>query len=369
MSNPAAASSAATPSLAGQLLGRTFLHPLFDYAFIAGGLSVIATALIALFGDPLPAMSPALTLTTILLVNSCHFAASTVRLYTKPGAFAQHPFLTMAFPLVTLAVVTACMLLPEQFGTHLTALYLTWSPYHYAAQAYGLGVMYAYRSGNTFTPGEKRALWNVAMFPFLGAFLSNGASGLSWFLPPALLEPYPALVAIKAALAQFFFILGYAAPLLLWASMFRRHGRALPALCILPLFANALWWNALTYFNAFNWATVFHGLQYMAIIMIFHVRERTAMPDNKRGGLHHALWFYGACLALGYALFQCLPRGFELMGFGAAESVLITVSAINLHHFIVDAYIWRLKRTDGNQKLVLRGVEPSAAATVAAATG
>ena len=44
----------------------------------------------------------------------------------------------MVLPLVSIGVLTAAVLAPGTLGQNLQALYLTWSPYHYAAQAYGL---------------------------------------------------------------------------------------------------------------------------------------------------------------------------------------------------------------------------------------
>jgi hypothetical protein len=69
-----------------------------------------------------------------LLANSAHFAASTVRLYTRPGTYETLPFLTMAFPLVALGLVVTCLGWAGSVGPHLQSLYLTWSPFHYAAQ-------------------------------------------------------------------------------------------------------------------------------------------------------------------------------------------------------------------------------------------
>src|SRR5262249_32922511 len=82
----------------------------------------------------------------ILVSNWAHFAASTVRLYTRPDAVKNWPVLTLAFPVIAVAVVTAALIVGEPFGRYLFALYLVWSPYHYSRQAYGLSVMYAYRS-------------------------------------------------------------------------------------------------------------------------------------------------------------------------------------------------------------------------------
>lgn len=64
-------------------------------------------------------------------------------------------------------------------------------------------------------------------------------------------------------------------------------------------------------------------------------------------------------LALAFLLFQTLPFAYVAMGFGLAESLLLVTAVINIHHFVVDAYIWRLRR-DPNYRIVT-GAEPAAA--------
>ncbi len=54
--------------------------------------------------------------------------------------------------------------------------------------------------------------------------------------------------------------------------------------------------------------------------------------------------FYFYSVLLGYALFRCLPFAYEAIGFGYAESSLLIVAAINIHHFIVDAFIWKVRK-------------------------
>jgi len=54
--------------------------------------------------------------------------------------------------------------------------------------------------------------------------------------------------------------------------------------------------------------------------------------------------FYARGLGLGYLLFLAWPRAFVLAGFSYAESLLLVISVINIHHFLVDAFIWRLRR-------------------------
>jgi hypothetical protein len=72
-------------------LGRTFVGPAFDPLWIGGGATLPVAGWLLLDGrsaaDLLGLSLPWL----VLLVNQAHFAASTVRLYSKPGAVAAHP--------------------------------------------------------------------------------------------------------------------------------------------------------------------------------------------------------------------------------------------------------------------------------------
>ncbi len=72
------------------------------------------------------------------------------------------------------------------------------------------------------------------------------------------------------------------------------------------------------------------------------------------------VWFYLASLLLGFGLFHGWPHVYVWAGRGLAESMLLTVATINLHHFIVDAYIWRLRK-DPNRTVMMEA-RPAAAA-------
>ncbi len=129
----------------------------------------------------------------------------------------------------------------------------------------------------------------------------------------------------------------------------------MPLISLLLVVTNGIWWILLPTKDAFIWATIFHGIQYLAIVIIFHLKDQMDRPDNRHGTLYHVVWFYAACVLLGYGLFQCLPWAYEFAGFGRAESILLVVAAINIHHFIVDGYIWRLKKGDTNRRIVESG--------------
>jgi hypothetical protein len=336
-------------------LGRSFVHPLFDYLVIAGGLSLLVTAVVFWQGPGLDWGGSRATLLAVLILisNSAHFAASTVRLYTKPGAFRDLPFLTLGLPIATVAMLTLTIAFAPLLGRHLQALYLTWSPYHYAAQAYGLAAMYCYRSGCRLEGGDKVLLRLACLAPFLHSFLGSPTIGIEWFVPASALGA-PAVAAAREVLVRGLAAASLALPAV-WFVVMGSRGRAVPAISLLVVLTNGVWWIALNYVHAFFWATVFHGLQYLAIVIIFHVRDRERLPGNLHGWAYHSALFYLACLLLGFLLFQVWPFAYVAAGFGWAESLLLVTAVINIHHFVVDAYIWRLRR-DPNYRIVTETV-------------
>ncbi len=336
------------------LVGRLFVHPLFDYLLIGGGLSLMTLPIVAGWTGGQNVFAET-SLPYILFASTmAHFASSTVRLYTKPQATASWPFLTMVFPLLALAVLTLCISQPQRLGAHLQGLYLTWSPYHYAAQAYGLTVMYCYRSGCLLPAADKKLLWWVSMLPFFFSFLFSTYSGARWLLPAAVFSN-PVVEAGLAAIRPVLSVLVFLGPVAVFFKVWRSAPAVMPLIGPLMLIANGIWWLLLS-FDAFVWATVFHGLQYLAIVVIFHLKDQRDLPGNHHGTAFHVVKFYGLCLLLGYGLFKCLPLAYVWAGFGFGESLLLVTAAINLHHFIVDAYIWRLKKSDPNRRIVDEGL-------------
>jgi hypothetical protein len=334
-------------------LGRTFVSPAFDYLLIGGALSLLLIPLLPAVSEIQAGDAADLTLAyCLLLANGCHFAASTVRLYTKPGSFREWPFLTLVFPMVTLAVVSVAILFADTVGRHLTALYLTWSPYHYAAQSFGLSAMYCYRTGCKLGEMERKLLWWTCMLPFFHAFVIGGQSGLGWFLSQAFFEQHPTLALARGGMIVGLKVLTFAVPVLLVVRVQRRSAVGIPLISLLIIATNGVWWVVFTYVDAFLWATVFHGVQYIAIVTIFHVRDQTAQPGNRRGWLSLSLSFYASCLVLAYALFNAWPYAYAMVGFELSKSILLVAMAINLHHFIVDRYIWRLRK-DPNYQIVV----------------
>ncbi len=360
----------AAAALRSRAVGRSFVSPAFDLLLIGGGITFPLAAWLAWDGSSASAVIGLSIPVVALLVNQAHFAASTVRLYTKPGAFQSLPLLTMALPLVTLVVLSAAVVFAGSVGRQLWALSLTWSPFHYAAQTFGLASMYCYRSGLGLSAAERRWLRAACLLPFFKAFLGGTGAGygLGWFVPAARISEAPELLTLYQLAVWLLDASAFLAPLALFAWFARRRPAApggaaplparrppMPLVSLLVMLSNATWFVFFEYYDAFVWATVFHGLQYLAIVSVFHVQDQMRAPHNRHGRAWHVAWFYLVCVALGYGLFQCWPYAYQLAGFGMVESMLMVIGVINIHHFIVDAYIWRLRRDRNYQTVIGAG--------------
>jgi len=337
--------------LTAALIGRTFVHPLFDYVLIGGALSLVIIGAVVLDPEILPFFTPEDFIYFVFLSNNAHFAASTIRLYTKPGAKGSMPILKIALPLIALGVVSLCMFYADSLGTNLRALYFTWSPYHYAAQTYGLSVMYCYRSGCLLSVSNKRLLWWVSMLPFFYNFAIARGAGLHWMDVAGWLDNPAAISFLNEFRVVMPYIAIAAVPILFWR-IWRSEARPMPLIGALMLFTNGVWWFTMTPSQAFVWATIFHGVQYIAIIIIFHVKDQMSRPGNSHGVAYHTVWFYAASFILGFSLFRWFPHAYIFAGFTPAAAVMYTVAMISIHHFIVDQFIWRLKKSDANRRIV-----------------
>jgi hypothetical protein len=90
-------------------------------------------------------------------------------------------------------------------------------------------------------------------------------------------------------------------------------------------------------------------------VLAFHASARRAAVEA--GGpapsvLGPVLGFYLLSVALGYTLFVLVPAAGVALGGAYGDSRLLAVSLVNIHHFIVDARIWRLRGGDANRRIV-----------------
>ncbi|HVR60908.1 MAG TPA: hypothetical protein VMU50_03365 [Polyangia bacterium] len=321
---------------------------MWDFFLLGPGATLLVSAaflsLIAA-GQAVPAALLATSLS--ILVVGPHYAATYRRAYTSRAIVAAHPLVTIAVPAALAAAAAAALRFPSTVAPIYFAAYVVWSGYHYSGQSLGVALIYPLRQGAPLRPDEKRLLavplhvsWLLSLLGLLrvDASARNPAYQIvrQSFLSAAHLPAW-ALAAGLAALAASFSAIG------LLALRRRRRGVSLPWPTVAVVAAQALWFGGALYSPFFNimLVPVFHGLQYLALTSWHNLKERRALggPAGPRSFAAYAATVLLLGLAINPGLFAATGA---TVGDAAAVSATF-ITFVNLHHFLLDGRIWRMR--------------------------
>lgn len=282
-----------------------------------------------------------------LLFNYPHFMATIYRAYHTRSEFAKYRMFTVH---VTLLLAVAGILVHAWYALlpWLFTLYICWSPWHYTGQNFGLLMMFARRSGVAPTNTERRLLRLAFAASYLMLMLSfhTGASGdalvLSLGLPPQFTVP------ARAVLATFF---GGA---ILWA--FGSMAKHAPWRSLLPsviLAVTQFLWFLLpavielasgrdfpqTRYSS-GVLAVLHSTQYLWITSYYQRRESLAAGVTAWSFPKYLLTLIAGGIALFIPGPWIVSRAFHV---DFTASFLTFMALVNIHHFILDGALWKLR--------------------------
>jgi tetratricopeptide (TPR) repeat protein len=287
-----------------------------------------------------------------LFFNYPHYMATLYRAYHRSEDFEKYRVFTVHITaLVLLTLLMAhfwARLLPWIF-----TLYLTWSPWHYSGQNYGLFMMFARRGGANPDKRVRGALYGAFVVSYLVLFLSfhTGQSNDPLFLSLGI----PAVVSRWEQVILFAVFLVFAVYGL--SRLARETGwrKLIPSI---TLFSSQFLWfllpAAISLIRGLDipqnrYSTgilaVMHSAQYLWITSYYARREATSV-DAKEGKIRN--WrpfaYFGILILGGIALFVPGPwlasRAFH---HDFTASFLIFTALVNIHHFILDGAIWKLR--------------------------
>jgi tetratricopeptide (TPR) repeat protein len=282
-----------------------------------------------------------------LLSNYPHFMATVYRAYHTRDEFEKYKIYTVHVALLlTLAGVVTHLwyaLLPWIF-----TLYICWSPWHYTGQNFGLLVMFARRAGVSPTETERRALRLsfVASYILLMLSFHTGASGDSMILSLGLAARFT--LPARAALALFFVgASGWALASLARRSNFRT------ILPVLTLTVTQFLWFLLpavielvsgreipqTRYSS-GLLAVLHSTQYLWITSYYQKKEARAAGDSRWSFSRYLVTLVAGGIALFIPGPWIVSRVFHS---DFAASFLTFTALVNIHHFILDGAIWKLR--------------------------
>ncbi|HZW96880.1 MAG TPA: tetratricopeptide repeat protein [Candidatus Eremiobacteraceae bacterium] len=282
-----------------------------------------------------------------LLFNYPHYMATIYRAYHREEDFHKY----RVFTVYTTGVILLTLFLSHFWLGMLPwifTLYLTWSPWHYSGQNYGLFMMFARRAGANPGKPERRALYGAFITSYLVLFLGfhTGASSdplfISLGIPPAVGRwGQIGLGAVFLALSAYG-----------WLRLLRAVGwrRLLPCL---TLFSSQFLWfllpAAMALFKGMQipqsrYSTgvlaVMHSAQYLWITSYYARREAKGVP----GRSWRPAAYFAVLVAGGIALFVPGPwLASRIFHHDFTASFLIFTALVNLHHFILDGAIWKLR--------------------------
>ncbi|MDQ6784969.1 MAG: hypothetical protein M3063_16345 [Actinomycetota bacterium] len=287
-----------------------------------------------------------------LALSAAHFGASYHLAYTDHDAgVRRHPVALVVVPTVCAAAVLAAWFLP---GAHTSAYVMrvlistvfALTIWHYAKQAYGVARLSAGLAGARITR-KQNLVFRYSLYPLWALsvvqLFTKGSGGSMFGYPVGvgLLPPWVTSLTRAVCVGA---VLAFAATI---AVMSREAGRLMPTAVWAPHVAGFLWIGfAPNYQSTALVLASLHGLQYLACV---HRAERTWAAARSQPQPN--LWLlcvFGTAAAGGLfvtnwmAPFLAATVGGTLTTatFGAGLFVVL-----NLHHYAIDAVMWRSSGT------------------------
>jgi len=310
-----------------------------------------------------------------LLAGTPHYGATLLRVYERRADRRAYSLFAVW---ATLAVAAAFVggLWNVALGSWIVTIYLTWSPWHYTGQNYGIALMFLGRRGVRPTPATKRWIYASFVSSFLLTVLAIHAPAPSADYAPLQYQgsQYALIpLGIPADVHRWLFLGAGGAYLCALAGTARQLLRVAAPRDLGPTFlvmaTQALWFTvpvAAREANwlqgveplstqyaayAFLWIAAGHSLQYLWVTTYY---ARASSAWSGYGG------YLGRCLLAGCAIWALPALLFApgLLGslpYDAGLGVLVAAT-VNLHHFILDGAIWKLR--DGRvARILLRAAE------------
>ncbi|HUA16921.1 MAG TPA: tetratricopeptide repeat protein [Verrucomicrobiae bacterium] len=286
-----------------------------------------------------------------LFFNYPHYMATIYRAYHRAEDFEKYRIFTVH---ITALVVLTLLLSHLWLGLlpWIFTIYLTWSPWHYSGQNYGLFMMFARRAGADLDRWTRRALYGAFIVSYLILFLGfhTGPSSDPLFISlgiPAIISRWEQIILSVAFVLLSGFGLSRLAKTTGWRKL-------LPSL---TLFSSQFLWfllpAAISLIKGLEVPqsryssgvlAVMHSAQYLWITSYYARREATNEAQDQPGRNWRPLAYFGVLVVGGIALFVPGPwlasRAFH---HDFTASFLIFTALVNIHHFILDGAIWKLR--------------------------
>lgn len=338
------------------------INPVFDFVFVTGG-GVLSLMLINYFfiGWTIPTepnTPHAIFLITAMFLSQHIFAdshntATYMRIWGSPEDRQRFKFYRTWLVYSCLPIFVLGLLKPE-FTSALVYLYLITVFWHYAAQTFGISLIYCYKRGYYLNNWEKEV--------FRWFILSMSGFVIIRFLTYQTFSPrnfYGVPIPFWGPLPEVFYYSTRAIFYILTAlfifvvlKKFFMEKKMIPLPSVLLVLTVACLGLSKGTSNSMMWFYVpgfFHGSQYLAVCLSYYLKERgipegmTSWDIAKVAVQAPGLKYFGTVILTGCFFYVGIPHFFMQLGFDYAMVGGLVLGVVNYHHFITDAAIWRLR--------------------------
>ncbi len=346
---------------------RWLYGPASDLLLGCGLVYAIVFTALSLAGESVREVMPAtIAIIPITILASAHYGATAMRAYGR-AADRRAWMLFSGWTTLLLGAGFASGLYWEALGSWFVTLYLTWSPWHYAGQNFGVAMMFLRRRGVDVTPRARQFLHYSFILSCLLALLAlHGEDPAASYAPNQIPGDVYAFVAlgplagIPAGASSWLMAAVGALYAVVTAAAVVQLRRAAPLRELLPAIlligTQSLWFAVpalarefgvlggveplgTTHAHyAFLWIGAGHAVQYLWITSYFASAQGRAR--RLPAFLLKALLAGCALWAVPAVLFA--PGMLGRLPYDEGLTVMVA-SLVNLHHFVLDGVIWKLR--------------------------
>jgi hypothetical protein len=338
------------------------IGPIIDLLFVAGGIPIILIAVTAMLTSwqlPEPFLSYEKQLSGVILglvlvgqhlfANS-HNIATFLRIWGSDEDRGRFRFYRTWLVALFLPFFVWGLYSPTATGTFVY-LFLMAVFWHYAAQCYGVALIYCYKRDYILRPIEKQlmkfCMTSLSAFAILRILSFREYSPYEWYgVPMPFWGPLPSIFFQTAAVLFALSVMAFG--IVIVVKFFReRKVFPLPSLMVLLTVVALGLTESST--NALLWFYVppfFHGTQYLAISLSYALKEREELQRITLGTFIRSPLvsrLFAITVIVGALLYVVIPQIFVRFGYDYATVAGLILAIVNFHHFLTDAAIWKLR--------------------------
>jgi hypothetical protein len=339
--------------------GKVWLFGAAPDILLGAGLGYLLSVPLLLFVAPslgLEAWPFWAVAAVVCLASAPHYGATVLRVYERAEERRRYAFFSVWYTLALFAATAAAFRVPW-VGSLLVTAFVTWAPWHFAGQNYGVALMFLRRSGVDVQPA-KRLLYVSFLLSFVLAFLAIHveASQAAYTVPTSVAVDSFGLFRLgipRGIAIQLFAVLALVYLAVSVAAVWRlRGGASLAALApaILLMCTQALWFSVPAWLDlqglreapglvfATMWINAGHSLQYLWVTSYY---DRALRPSRATPLYLAKVTLVGnAVVVLPGLVFAPWLLGNVAWDRGLA---LLMAGVVNLHHYALDGAIWKLR--------------------------